>query len=242
MSESTIKSFAILGVAFLLLFGCFSSPPPENTTNTTPVVTVKNPSFTISSPQEGDIINAQTSADITLVLSTQNLLLKSPGGAAKKGEGHFRVTVDDAEPAVLSSKSYTINALSVGEHTIKVQLYNNDKTPYLPQLIRTVHFSITPAVPSVYVPKTYTVTMNDLSYDPVVLSVNVGDSITFVNSGSRPASATALIPGKQVFNTQVIGPGKNATVTVTEIGEFEYYSLINPIMRGKIIVKPAPIE
>ncbi len=235
-----MKSFLVLGVVLLLLFGCTSPPPAQNTSNNSQNQVAKTPIFSITSPQEGDIITAQDNNDVSLVISTQNLVLKAPGAAPKKGEGHFRVTVDEQDAVIVTSKTYTMSGLSVGDHTVKVQLYNNDRTPYSPSLVRTVHFSIALPLPTVYVPKTYTVTMSDVSYDPVTLTVNVGDSITFVNSGSRPASATAFLVGKEVFNTQVIGPGKSATVTVTQMGQFQYYSLINPIMRGTVIVQADP--
>ncbi|MFH1785630.1 MAG: hypothetical protein ABH842_04330 [Candidatus Micrarchaeota archaeon] len=233
-----ILSLLVFG---LLLFGCFEPPIDQNQTNTTNNTTiiqpVKTPSFTITSPTSYESIYTQEeTADVTLSFNTQNLVLKQPGGVAKSGEGHFKVTVD-ADPAVtITSKNYVIAGLGLGEHTISVDLWTNDKKSY--GISKQVTFTVEKEELPAYEPQTYTVTINDFSYSPAELTVKRTDSVIFVNSGNFPRSATCFIGGAEVFDTEVLGPGKNATIVMNEVLSCEYYAVTHPIMKGMIIVEP----
>ena len=216
-----MKKIAILILMFagLLILGCTSAPPATNQTNNStqaPVPVVKTPSFSITMPLDGDVLTATgDTTNITLTMSTQNLVVKSPGGAAKKGEGYFEVTVDGNEPAVVTGKSYEMDDLTVGTHTVTVKLFNNDRTPYSPSISKEISFSIEAATPAEYVPQSYSVSISGNAFSPANMSVNVGDSVTWTNSDPKPETATCSINGVIMFDTKSIGPGKNATVTFT---------------------------
>jgi len=101
----------------------------ENVTPPPPPKPVVKPTFSISSPLEGEMMTlAGDSYSVTLTFSTMNLLLKPPGGTAKNGEGHFSISVDNGAAVTSSSKVYTIDSLSAGTHTVEVELLNNDGT------------------------------------------------------------------------------------------------------------------
>jgi plastocyanin len=234
----------ILGLILvsLIISGCLISQPEQNLTNETPPPPppppAKTPVISIASPGEGEVIMAPgDTADVTLTLSTQNLLLKSPGGAAKKGEGHFRVTVDNGVPQTVTSKTYVMSGLQLGTHSVKVELLNNDRTPYSPVIVEEATFTIEKEKPPEYVPREYTVNVGNFTYDPSDLTVKVGDSVVFRNVGAYPRSATCFIGGKQVFDTQVLSPDNSATVTFHEIVECEYYSTTHRAMTGTLKVE-----
>ncbi len=233
-----ILSLLVFGI---LLAGCIFPPPEQNQTNETNNTTiipppVKNPSFTITSPTPDQVIVTQeTVADVTLSLSTQNLVLKQPGGVGKKGEGHFKVTVDNNPAIIITSKNYVIAGLGVGEHTVKVDLWTNDRKSY--GIGKQVTFTVEKEKLPPYEPKDYTVSVKDFSYEPADLTVKVSDRVTFVNTGKFPRSATCFIDGKQVFDSRVLGPGQNATITMNQLLTCEYYSVTHPIMKGKITVE-----
>lgn len=234
--------FALV-IGLLLFTGCTflqqqQANESENQTQQPPLQPpARNPSFTITSPANGDVITASgDSADVTLSISTQNLLLKQPAGAAKKGEGHFRVTVDGGTPVTVTTKIYILSGLGIGTHTIKVELMNNDRTPYAPSISQEITFTIEKEITE-YVPQTYTVTINDFSYSPAEITVKVGDSITFVNDGAYPRSATSFVGGREIFNSGVLGPGQSATIRFMEMGTFEYYSVTHVAMRGTVVVE-----
>src|SRR5262249_7564016 len=154
----------------------------------------KPPIFSITSPTDGQVFTVSgDTSDVTITLTTQNLILKQPSGAAKKGEGNFQITVDSGTPVTVASKSYTITPLPVGSHKVKVELMNNDKTSYIGVSPKTVTFTIEKEKPKEYVPKTYTVKLKDFSYDPATLTAKVGDSIVFENDGSFPRDATCFV-------------------------------------------------
>ncbi|HSB47365.1 MAG TPA: hypothetical protein VLD37_05095 [Candidatus Bilamarchaeum sp.] len=227
----------------MLSLGCIFQSETNVTNNTTapppPPPPPKTPSFSIASPGAGEVMVVPgDTTDVTLTLTTQNLILKAPAGAKKVGEGHFSVTVDGGAPQVFSTKNIVLSGLTVGGHTIKVELMNNDKTPYSPAISKEVTFTIEKEKPKVYEPQTYTITMHDFTYEPSSITVKRTDYVTFQNTGAFPRSATCFIAGKQVFDTTILGPGKSATIQLNETFECEYYSTTHKLMVGSIKVEP----
>lgn len=239
----------LLGLVLIgiILAGCLGPEQPQNVTNETnvtpPPPVVKTPSFTISSPTAGQTVMVQDDpGDVTLTINTQNLLLKQPGGAAKKGEGHFKITVDGGTPLTVTTKTYVLTGLAVGTHTVKVELYNNDKTPYSPKIFKEVTFTVEKEKPAEYIPQNYTITIKDFTYEPANLTVKVKDHVTWENKGAYPRSATCFINGKQVFDTAVLGPNKTATITMNKTFDCEYYSVTHMAMKGHITVESNGVD
>ena len=235
----------------LLISGCtiFGGQQQPNLTNNTtappPPPPAKTPSFSISAPGDGTLLTiaaTDNSTDVELTLSSQNLVLKQPGGAAKKGEGYFMLTVDGGEGITLTTKTYTIAGLTPGNHTIKVDLYNNDRTPYSPSQSKEVTIEIQREAPAVYVPQNLTVSIEagdkvgTEDYNPSNLTVKIGDSVTWVNNGSVPQSATCSQGGKIIFDTKTLGPGQSATIAFNDLLECDYYSSLFRAMVGHISV------
>ena len=225
----------------VILSGCMFWTQEENITeNVTPPPPppVVKPSFTITGPLSGELIMVPgDTADVTITMSTQDLVLKLPGGAAKNGEGHFKITVDGEESGTASGKMYTISGLSMGTHNVEVELLNNDGTSYSPRIAQQLTFTLEKEKPPEYVPKEYTVRVKNFEYEPAEITVKVSDSITFVNEGAFPRSATCFLDGSEVFDTKVLATGQSATITFTKVMECEYYSTTHMAMKGKVIVE-----
>lgn len=221
----------------LLLFGCIDlgGKPEANVTNVTkPPPPPPTPSFSISQPLSGaQILALDSTADVNIILTTKNLIIKPSGTTAKIGQGHFRASLDGGAYTSFFSKSYVLKGVSVGKHTLKIELVNNDKTPYSPAITKTVQFEVKKAAPKVYVPKNYTVEIKDFSYSPANITVKVGDSITWVNIGSFPRSATST----DNFDTKVIAPGGSATIKFINQGTFNYFALTHMVMKGAVKVE-----
>jgi plastocyanin len=231
----------------MMFVGCLGEQAPieDNDTQTEPppVPVVKPPSFTILSPGEGETVFTEgDSLDVTLALSTQNLVLRQPGGAAKKGEGHMRVSVDGGPAVVMVGKNLVLSSIAPGEHTIEVEVVNNDQSSYSPMVKRSVAFTIERTKPAEYEPSEYTVTINDFAYAPAELTVMDQDSVAFVNEGAYPRSATCFIDGKQVFDTGVLGPGASKTIQMEGVFECEYYSTTHRAMTGMITVQSNGVD
>ena len=231
------KLFLLFLMSALLLSGCINlgGTPAKNDTNVTPpiVVPVAKPTLSITSPMDGEVQYATgTSADVDVQLSTTNLAIKASGTAAKAGEGHFRLSLDGGAYVSFYSKTYTLSGVELGNHTLSVEIVNNDNTAYSPAIKKTVSFEVKSSAPLEYTPQNYTVEIKDFSFTPASTSAKVGDRITWVNKGSSPHSATS----SGNFDTQIISPGSSTTLTMTKEGTFDYFSLTYMAMKGKVVV------
>jgi plastocyanin len=177
-------------------------------------------------------------ADVTITMTTQNLILKAPAGAKKVGEGHFKVTVDEQASQTFATKNILLSGLSLGDHTVKVELFHNDKTAYSPSISKEVSFTIEKEKPKEYVPQTHTVTIQDFTYSPSSITVKRTDSIVFENKGAFPRDATCFVGNVQKFDSKVLSPGKSATIKFDETFECEFYSSLHRAMTGHIKVEP----
>lgn len=82
------------------------------------------------------------------------------------------------------------------------------------------------------------ITIVDFDYQERKLTVPVGTTITWTNTGARPHTATDR---GGTFDTQPIAPGAQATVNLTVPGTYFYFCRINPSkMNGTIEVQPTP--
>jgi len=71
-----------------------------------------------------------------------------------------------------------------------------------------------------------------LAFQPAVLDVKVGDTVTFENEDSAPHNVT--INGEDL-GTQ--SPGESVTWTAEDKGTFPYSCTIHPSMAGEILVR-----
>jgi plastocyanin len=224
----------------LLLFGCIDlGGEVKNETNVTaPPPPAPTPVFTVASPINGATIMATgDSTNVDIVLSSANLEIKK-SGTNKVGEGHFKVSLDGGAYVNFYSKTYTLSDVSVGNHTIVIELVHNDDSSYSPVNSKTVTFEVKKSTPAEYVPKDYTVEIRDFDYNPEDITVKVGDRITWMNTGSFPRSATCFIEGSEVFDTGVIAPGSSFTIEFGEGMSCEYYSVTYMAMKGQVVVEP----
>lgn len=78
-----------------------------------------------------------------------------------------------------------------------------------------------------------TVTMEDFLFSPATVSINVGDYVTWTNSGSEPHNAVA---DDGSFETAILENGDSETVTFDDAGSFSYICSIHPEMKGTVDV------
>jgi plastocyanin len=77
------------------------------------------------------------------------------------------------------------------------------------------------------------VTMGDLFFSPASVTVAVGDTVTWRNTGQAPHNATA---DDGSFKTPTIENGQSASHTFNQAGTFSYICTIHPQMKGTIQV------
>jgi plastocyanin len=80
------------------------------------------------------------------------------------------------------------------------------------------------------------VTIADFSFSPGSLTINQGDTVTWVNNGPTPHSATA---NNGSFNTGILKAGKSASHTFAQAGTYSYYCQPHPYMKATIVVQAA---
>ena len=75
--------------------------------------------------------------------------------------------------------------------------------------------------------------MGDLFFSPTSVTVAVGDTVTWRNTGQAPHNATA---DDGSFKTPTLNNGQSASHTFTQAGTFSYICTIHPQMKGTIRV------
>src|SRR3954453_17195743 len=77
-------------------------------------------------------------------------------------------------------------------------------------------------------------TIADFSFAPAPLTVDQGDTVTWVNNGPTPHSATA---NNGSFNTGILKAGQSGSHPSSQAGTFPNHCHPHPFMRGTIFVQ-----
>jgi plastocyanin len=80
----------------------------------------------------------------------------------------------------------------------------------------------------------HTVAIDGTNFQPAMLTVKVGDSVTWVNKDPFPHTATSATGG---FDSREIAPGKSWKYTATTKGEFAYVCTFHPTMKATLKVE-----
>jgi plastocyanin len=80
------------------------------------------------------------------------------------------------------------------------------------------------------------VTMGDFFFSPASVTVSVGDTVTWRNTGQAPHNATG---NGGSFSTATIDNGESASHTFNSAGTFSYICTIHPQMKGTVRVLSA---
>jgi plastocyanin len=83
-------------------------------------------------------------------------------------------------------------------------------------------------------PKTHTVTIENMRFQPEALTVTRGDTIVWVNKDLVPHTVTSE---KGDFDSRMIQAGKSWRYTVRTKGEFAYVCTYHPTMKAILRVK-----
>jgi len=80
------------------------------------------------------------------------------------------------------------------------------------------------------------VTISDFKFSPSGVTINVGDTVTWSNSGPTAHSAKA---NDGSFDTGILQKGSSGSHTFTQAGTFSYFCQPHPFMKGTITVAAA---
>jgi plastocyanin len=80
---------------------------------------------------------------------------------------------------------------------------------------------------------TTAVAIRNFAFNPPVITVPVGTTVTWTNDDVEQHTATA---DDKSFDSDVVNNGKGYSATFSKVGTFRYSCLIHPDMRGQVIV------
>lgn len=80
------------------------------------------------------------------------------------------------------------------------------------------------------------VAIKDFSFGPSSVTVNVGDTVTWVNNGRTDHTATA---SNGSFDTGTLKKGQSGSHTFNSAGSFAYICSLHPFMKGTVVVAGA---
>jgi plastocyanin len=81
---------------------------------------------------------------------------------------------------------------------------------------------------------TATVTITDFQFTPNTITINIGDTVKWINNGSSPHTTTS---NSGVWNSGNLAPGSSFSRIFSIGGSYSYHCNIHPSMTAKIIVR-----
>jgi len=88
--------------------------------------------------------------------------------------------------------------------------------------------------------RTWTVAIGDDYFLPPTITINVGDTVVWNNTGALSHTATSLIGQAVTWDSGYLQPGQTFSYTFTVAGNFSYYCAAHPDMTGNVVVQ-APV-
>jgi len=71
-------------------------------------------------------------------------------------------------------------------------------------------------------------------FDPAVLTIPVGTTVTWVNKDEVPH--TVMSSDKRFTSSGALDTGDKYSYTFTTAGSYEYFCTLHPFMKGKVVV------
>jgi plastocyanin len=83
-----------------------------------------------------------------------------------------------------------------------------------------------------------TVTIKNLGFDPIAITVKSGTTVTWTNEDAVPHTITSKTPSPVAFDSGTLQQGATFTYTFTQVGTYSYFCTIHTFMTGTVIVVP----
>src|SRR5438552_16084727 len=80
------------------------------------------------------------------------------------------------------------------------------------------------------------IVIDNFTFDPPVLMVPVGTSVTWINHDDVPHTATASSKPRE-FDSKALDTDEKFSHTFSKAGTYSYFCAVHPHMTGKIIVR-----
>lgn len=84
--------------------------------------------------------------------------------------------------------------------------------------------------------QTFEVEIIGFEFVPGTLDVSVGDSVVWTNRDLARHTATSEDWGMSGIDSGLLSRGESYSYTFEEVGEYDYYCVPHPYMKGKVVV------
>jgi len=78
------------------------------------------------------------------------------------------------------------------------------------------------------------VTIDNFSFTPKEMTVSKGTQVTWINQDDVPHTVVAT---NKAFRSKALDTDDQFSFTFTEVGTYDYFCSVHPMMTGKVIVK-----
>jgi plastocyanin len=230
-----------------------------------------DPGIKLTSPQDGATVPSRFSVQV--IPSNFSPTSGLEGRTNVPGYGHYHVWVDAPEkPSSLANlvlmpgtNGFTLDlsAWGEGKHTIRIEPAQNDHTMYDPATPVTFTVNVSgaatpeasPASADASAGETVVKMTNELRFTPASVTVNVGQTLTWINASSIPHTTTddpaknpvaqahpeyAQLPaGAAAWDSGLLQPGESYSQSFTVPGTYHYFCIPHVLsgMRGTITVQ-----
>ncbi|GIT90499.1 hypothetical protein JANAI62_00190 [Jannaschia pagri] len=82
--------------------------------------------------------------------------------------------------------------------------------------------------------RTHQVAIKGFTFQPAQLTIQAGDTVTFVNEDGAPHTATA---NNRSFDTGRLTRGQSASLRFDQPGRYAYFCEIHPMMKALLVVE-----
>jgi len=80
-----------------------------------------------------------------------------------------------------------------------------------------------------------TVTIDNFTFSPPVLTIKPGSKVTFINHDDIPHS---IVDASGKFKSKVLDTDESFSMTFATVGDVSYFCGLHPHMKGSIVVTP----
>lgn len=85
--------------------------------------------------------------------------------------------------------------------------------------------------------KVHRIKIRAMAFDPPLLTVGVGDTVTWINEDFVPHTATAAKGTRPAFDSGTLAPKASWSLVVTTPGELAYLCTLHPTMKAVVRVR-----
>lgn len=82
-----------------------------------------------------------------------------------------------------------------------------------------------------------TITMKNFAFDPSVITVKSGTTVTWVNQDGAPHTIVFDAGAPASFSSETLATAGSATYTFAKAGTYAYHCSIHPSMKGSVVVQ-----